>query len=141
VILIVSTWYGSNMRSASGDGRLLRVWSFEQLFGCLVAGMVGGLSAPPMVFLLCYLFVILPAPHFRRVARNPGIAAFVEGVTAAATGAIAVAAIVLGRRAIKDRPTALFGGTTLYVDWKLRRVPEPLLIPVAGLAGLPLRQP
>src|SRR5882724_4543109 len=73
--------------------------------GYLVAGMFGGLSAAAGVFLPCYLFVILPAPYFKRLAKNPWIAAFVEGVTAAATGAIAGAAIVLGRRAIVDPPT------------------------------------
>ncbi len=86
--------------------------------GYLVAGMFGGLSAALGVFLPCYLFVIIPAPHFRRIARNPWIAAFVEGVTAAATGAIAGAAIVLGRRAITDLPTALIGGATFLVLWR-----------------------
>jgi len=49
------------------------------------------------VFLPCYLFVIVPAPYYRRWARGPQIKSFVAGVTAAATGAIAGAAYVLGR--------------------------------------------
>jgi chromate transporter len=109
--------------------------------GYLVAGMFGGLSAALGVFLPCYLFVIVPAPYFQRIAKNPWIAAFVEGVTAAATGAIAGAAIVLGRRAITDVPTALIGGMTFLVLWRVRRVPEPLVILTAGLLGLLLRQP
>ena len=109
--------------------------------GYLVAGMFGGLSAALGVFLPCYLFVILPAPHFQRIARNPWIAAFVEGVTAAATGAIAGAAIVLGRRAITDLPTALIGGAAFLVLWKVRRAPEPLLIAAAAVLGRILRQP
>ena len=109
--------------------------------GYLVAGPLGGLSAALGVFLPCYLFVIVPAPYFARIAKNPWIAAFVEGVTAAATGAIAGAAIVLGRRAITDLPTILIGGATFLVLWKVRRIPEPLLILVAGLLGLLLRQP
>lgn len=109
--------------------------------GYLVAGLFGGLSAALGVFLPCYLFVILPAPYFKRIAKNPWIAAFVEGVTAAATGAISGAAIVLGKRAITDLPTALIGGATLLVLWKFRRVPEPLLIAAAGVLGLVLRQP
>ena len=68
--------------------------------GYVVAGMFGGLSAALGVFLPCYLFVILQAPYFHRIAKNPWIAAFVEGVTAAATGAIAGAAVVLRRRAV-----------------------------------------
>ena len=55
-------------------------------------------------FLPCYLFVVIPAPYFRRFADNPQLQAFVDGVTAAATGAIAGAAFVLGRRAIDRRP-------------------------------------
>ena len=39
------------------------------------------------VFLPCYLFVIIPAPYFRRFAKNPQVKAFVDGVTSAATGA------------------------------------------------------
>jgi chromate transporter len=108
--------------------------------GYLVAGMFGGLSAALGVFLPCYLFVILPAPYFQSIAKNPWIAAFVEGVTAAATGAIAGAAIVLGRRAITDVPTASIGVATFLVLWKVRRVPEPLVILVAAVLGLLLRQ-
>jgi len=82
-----------------------------------------------------------PAPYFTRIAKNPWIGAFVEGVTAAATGAIAGAAIVLGCRAITDLPTILIGRATFLVLCKVRRVPEPLVILVAGALGLLLRQP
>src|SRR5256885_12106268 len=58
-------------------------------------------------FLPCYLFVVIPAPYFRRFARNTSVRAFVDGVTAAATGAIAGAAFVLGRRAIDRKSTRL----------------------------------
>jgi chromate transporter len=109
--------------------------------GYLVGGQFGGLSAALGVFLPCYLFVILPAPYLAQIARNPWIAAFVEGVTAAATGAIAGAAVVLGRRAITDLPTTLIALTTFLVLWKVRRVPEPLVILVSGALGLLLRQP
>jgi chromate transporter len=37
----------------------------------------------------CYLYVVIPAQYFRRAAGNLYIKAFVDGVTAAATGAIA----------------------------------------------------
>ena len=46
-----------------------------------------------------------------RFAQNASIRAFVDGVTAAAVGAIAGAAFVLGRRAIHDIPTALIAST------------------------------
>src|SRR5205807_344245 len=57
--------------------------------GYLVAGLAGALLAALGVFLPCYLFVIIPAPYYRRWARVPQIKSFVDGVTAAATGAIA----------------------------------------------------
>src|SRR6266436_762713 len=107
--------------------------------GYLVAGLAGALIAALGVFLPCYLFVIIPAPYYRRWARVPQIKSFVDGVTAAATGAIAGAAYVLGRRALIDLPTvAIFAGTLLVLV-KLRKVPEPLVILAAGAVGLMLR--
>jgi chromate transporter len=67
------------------------------------------------------------------------VKAFVDGVTAAAAGAIAGAAVVLGRRAIIDWPTAALALATLLALVKLARAPEPLLILAAGGIGLALR--
>jgi chromate transporter len=107
--------------------------------GYLVAGPVGAVVAALGVFLPCYLFVIIPAPYFRRIAANRQIKAFVDGVTAAATGAIAGAAFVLGRRAIIDATTAIIAVTTLAILLRVRKVPEPLLILAAGAVGLALK--
>lgn len=57
--------------------------------GYLVAGPLGATAAAIGVFLPSYLFVVIPAQYFRRSAQHPKVQAFVEGVTAAATGAIA----------------------------------------------------
>src|SRR5207248_3996521 len=81
--------------------------------GYLVAGPLGASAAALGVFLPCYLFVVIPAPYFRRFAGHAGVKAFVDGVTGAATGAIAGAAIVLGRRAIVDVSTVLIALGTL----------------------------
>jgi chromate transporter len=43
-------------------------------------------------FLPCSFLTVVPALHFRRFAKHASIKAFVDGVTAAATGAIAGAA-------------------------------------------------
>ena len=59
-----------------------------------------------------------------------------DGVTAAATGAIAGAVIVLGRRAILDGPTLLMFVAALAVVLWVRKVPEPVLLLAAGLAGI-----
>jgi chromate transporter len=106
--------------------------------GYLVAGVAGATAAALGVFLPVYLVVVVLAPSYKRWAKNPQLNAFVRGVTAAATGAIAGAVIVLARRSIYDLPTALIGLLSLAVllKWK---VPEPAIIAVAAVAGLTLR--
>ncbi len=107
--------------------------------GYLVAGPLGAVVAALGVFLPCYLFTVIPAPHFRRWSRNEGIRAFVDGVSAAATGAIAGAAFVLGRRAIVDVGALAIAAVALFVAWRFRKVPEPLTILVSGVAGVLLK--
>jgi chromate transporter len=104
--------------------------------GYLVAGLSGAVVAALATFLPCYLFTILPAPYFRRFAQNTNLKAFVDGVTAAATGAIAGAAIVLGKRALLDIPTVLICLATLGVIVRFKKAPEPLVILAAGAVGL-----
>jgi chromate transporter len=106
--------------------------------GYVVAGVAGATAASLGVFLPVYLMVVLLAPSYKRWAKNPQLNAFVRGVTAAATGAIAGSVVVLARRSIYDRPTALIALATLAVSFKWK-VPEPLLIAVAALVGLILR--
>jgi chromate transporter len=109
--------------------------------GFLVAGMMGSIAAALGVFLPCYLFVVIPAPYFRRFADNPKVRAFVDGVTAAATGAIAGAAFVLGRRAIIDLTTIIIAAATWLAFTRFKKVPEPVVILAAGVAGLILHRP
>jgi chromate transporter len=104
--------------------------------GYLVGGPMGATCAAVGVFLPCYLFVIIPAHYFRRSAQHPKVKAFVDGVTAAATGAIAGAAFVLGRRAIVDIQTVLIAVATLLALVYARRIPEPVVILAAGVVGL-----
>ncbi|HXU62856.1 MAG TPA: chromate transporter, partial [Polyangia bacterium] len=101
--------------------------------GYLVAGSLGAIAAAVGVFVPCYLFVIIPAPYFRRFADNARVKAFVDGVTAAATGAIAGAAFVLGRRALIDLPAVLIAVVTWAVFSRFKKLPEPLVIVAAGL--------
>lgn len=107
--------------------------------GYLVAGPLGATAAALGVFLPCYLMVLLLAPYFRRIAGNRRIKAFVDGVTSAATGAIAGAAIVLGKRALIDIPTALIAMTTLGGLLGVKRLPEPLVILAAGAVGMAVK--
>jgi len=109
--------------------------------GYLVAGPAGAVVAALATFLPCYLFTVIPAPHFRRWQQSAAVVAFVGGVTAAATGAIAGAVIVLGRRAVVDPATAAIALLALLAAWKLTRIPEPALLLFAGIAGVLLRRP
>jgi chromate transporter len=107
--------------------------------GYLVAGPLGAVIAALAVFLPCYLFVIIPAPYYERYATKKGIRDFVAGVTAAAAGAIAGAAIVLGRRSIIDWKTIAICLLTFALLTWVKKIPEPLLIVAAAIAGLLLR--
>ncbi len=107
--------------------------------GYLVRGFGGAVLAALGVFLPCYLFVVIPAPFYARFAENPRLKAFVAGVTAAATGAIAGAVFVLARRAIVDVPTVLIFAATLACLMWLKRIPEPVVIALVGLASVLLR--
>ncbi len=106
--------------------------------GYLTAGLPGAIAAAAGVFLPVYLVTVLLAPSFHRWAQNRRIRAFVDGVTAAATGAIAGAVVVLGRRALGDGGAVLIAAATLALLMVTRRIPEPLVILAAGVAGVVL---
>jgi len=108
--------------------------------GFLVAGFPGAILAAVATFLPCYLFTIVPAPWFRKHGKRPGIAAFVDGVTSAAIGAITGAVFVLGRGSIVDVTTAGIALVTVALLVRFgRRAPEPVIVAVAAVLGLALR--
>ncbi len=104
--------------------------------GYLVAGAVGALAAAGAVFAPPYLIVLFGAPYYRRFAQNTQVKAFVQGVTAAAVGAIAGAAYILARRSVVDVPTAVIGIITLAILMSTKKVPEPVVILSAGVVGV-----
>jgi len=110
--------------------------------GFLIAGFLGALTAALATFLPCYLFTVIPAPYFKKYGKRPGIIAFVDGVTAAAIGAITGAVIVLGRRTIfengwkPDLFKVALMLVTLGILWTTKKVPEPLIILGAAILGL-----
>jgi len=93
-------------------------------------------------FIPCYLFTVVPAPYFKKHGKRPGIVAFVDGVTAAAVGAIAGAVIVLARRmlfgdsATPDVAKLVFLAVTLFILLRYKKLPEPVVVLCAALAGL-----
>lgn len=106
--------------------------------GYLVSGIAGATAAALGIFLPVYLVVVLLAPSYKRWAKNPQLNAFVRGVTAAATGAITGAVVVLARRSVFDLPTGLICAVSLAILFRWK-VPEPVLIACAAVAGLVLR--
>lgn len=104
--------------------------------GYLVAGLIGATAAALAVFAPPYLIVIFGAPYYRRFAQNRQVKAFVQGVTAAAVGAIAGAAVILSKRALVDVPTMLIAIGTLVALLKVKKMPEPIVILAAGILGL-----
>jgi chromate transporter len=104
--------------------------------GYLLAGLAGAAVAAAATFLPCYLFTIIPAPYFKKHGKRPAIVAFVDGVTAAAIGAITGAVVVLGERSITDIPTALLAIATVALLWKVKKLPEPAIVAVAAVIGL-----
>jgi chromate transporter len=106
--------------------------------GYLVAGVGGATAAALGIFLPVFLVVVFLAPSYQRWAKNPQLNAFVRGVTAAATGAVAGAVVVLARRSVYDLPTLVICALSLAVLFRWK-VPEPILIALAAVAGLVLR--
>jgi len=106
--------------------------------GYLVRGAAGMTVAALGVFLPVYLIVVVAAPWFRRYHRRSDVRTFVGGVTAAAAGAIAGAAALLGARAIVDAWTAAIAAATFLVLWRWH-ISELWLVAAAGGLGLCLR--
>jgi chromate transporter len=104
--------------------------------GYLIAGFAGAVVAALGTFLPCYLFTILPAPYFKKYGKRPALLAFIGGVTAAAIGAITGAVVVLAERSIIDVPTALLALVTVGSIWKLKKLPEPVIVAIAAVIGL-----
>src|SRR5215208_5994833 len=105
--------------------------------GYLVAGVAGATLAAVGIFLPVWVLTVLPAPWFVRHRNNAQLRAFSDGATAAASGAIAGAVVVLGQRAIVDILTAAIALASLGLLWRFK-LPEPLLVLIAGAIGIVL---
>ena len=108
------------------------------LIGYLTAGFWGAVVAALATFVPCFVLTVIPAPYFKKHGKNPAIVAFVDGVTAAAIGAITGAVVVLGQRSITDVVTAALALGTAAILWRLKKLPEPVVVLVAAVAGLAL---
>ena len=104
--------------------------------GYLIAGFPGACVAALATFLPCYILTILPAPYFKKFGKLPAIKAFVDGVTAAAIGAIAGSVLVLAKRQLDDVVTVAIAITTAVILYRFKKIQEPHIILVAAGIGL-----
>jgi len=104
--------------------------------GYLVAGMTGATIAALGVFLPCYLFTVIPAPYFKKIAQNKSIKAFVDGITAGVIGALVGAVIVIALRTIVDIPTTLIAVGTVLTLLYVKKIQEPHIIGIAAVIGV-----
>jgi chromate transporter len=107
--------------------------------GYLVAGFPGACVAAAATFLPCYLFTVIPAPYFHKIAKNKPVKAFVDGITTAVVGALAGAVIVIARKSLTDISTMLIALATLFVLLYVKRIQEPHIILAAAVIGIILK--
>jgi chromate transporter len=107
--------------------------------GYLIYGILGAAIATVVVFVPVYLFIVVPGRFFRRYEEHPRLLGFVKGATAAAAGAIAGAAIVIGRQTITGWLSATIGLGALALLMQRRvKVPEPGIVAFGAVAGIVL---
>jgi len=104
--------------------------------GYLVAGLAGACVAALGTFLPCYLFTVLPAPYVKKYGHLPAVKAFVDGITAAAIGAISGSVLVIAKRSIIDVPTAAVMLATVLLLWRFKKLQEPVIVIAAAVFGL-----
>ena len=104
--------------------------------GYLAAGFTGACIAALATFLPCYLFTVIPAPYFKKIAQNKSIKAFVDGITAGVIGALVGAVIVIAARTIVDIPTALIAAGSILTLIYIKKIQEPHIIIIAALLGI-----
>ncbi len=107
--------------------------------GYLVAGFPGACVAALATFLPCYLFTVIPAPYFKKIAKNTSIKAFVDGITSAVIGALVGSVIIIATRSIIDIPTALIAVASVLALIYVKKIQEPYIIFTAAVIGFVLK--
>jgi len=104
--------------------------------GYLVAGFPGAAVAALATFLPCFLFTVVLAPHFKKIAKNKSVKAFVDGITAAVIGALVGSVIIIAMRSIIDISTFLIAIGAILLLIYTKKIQEPYLILIAALLGI-----
>jgi chromate transporter len=101
--------------------------------GYAARGLGGGLLAALIAFAPSFLIVLVGAPHFDRLRRNPRAQAFLDGAGPAAIGAILGSAIPLASALAETWQFIILGAAAVAVLLARRGIVLTLL--VAGIAG------
>jgi chromate transporter len=104
--------------------------------GYIVAGFSGACVSSLATFLPCYLFTVIPAPYFHKIAKNESIKTFVTGITAAVIGALVGAVIIIASKSIIDVWTALIAILTIFGLIFIKKISEPIIILIAAFLGI-----
>jgi chromate transporter len=111
--------------------------------GFAAAGVGGGLLASLIAFAPSFAFVLVGAPRFATLRRNPRVQAFLTGAGPAAIGAISGSTVPLGLDLAHLWQLAVLGLAAVWL-LGLRRNVVPAIVGAAGLgiiavlAGAPL---
>lgn len=109
--------------------------------GYLVGGIAGACVAALATFLPCYLLTVIPAPYFKKIAKNTSIKAFVDGITAAVVGALAGAVVIIAFRTFvnteggMDFIAIFLALVTGIILWNFKKIQEPHVILAAAIIG------
>lgn len=107
--------------------------------GYLVAGFPGAGVAALATFLPCFLFTVILAPSFKKIAKNISIKAFVDGITACVIGALVGSVIIIATRSIVDIPTALIALASVLGLIYVKKLQEPHIILIAAIIGVVIK--
>ncbi len=114
--------------------------------GFLVAGFPGACIAATCTFLPCYLFTVIPAPYFKKYAKNVSIKAFVDGITSAVVGALTGSVIIIAINTFTqnhtvtiDIPSVVIAVATVFALLYIKKIQEPYIILAAAVTGLLLK--
>jgi chromate transporter len=104
--------------------------------GYLVGGFPGASVAALATFLPCFLFTVILAPSFKKIAKNQSVKAFVDGITACVIGALVGSVIIIATRSIVDIPTALIAVASMLALIYVKKLQEPHIIVIAAIIGV-----
>ncbi|MBA3649048.1 MAG: chromate efflux transporter [Chitinophagales bacterium] len=114
--------------------------------GYLAAGFPGACIAAACTFLPCYFFTVIPAPYFKKYAKNASIKAFVDGITAAVIGALTGAVVIIAintftrnHTVVVDIPSVLIAVAIVLTLLYIKKIQEPYIIFIAAVLGLILK--